>query len=268
MLPILLNLGPVKIYSYGVCLAIGLFISLYFWWKMGRDEHWDEILLFDGFFLSVIVYLVFGRIGYVLSHIGDTSTIYRSIAILAYPGLNAVFGIVAVIIFMVLFARAQGWQVWKASDAFVVALSIILVFGGLGGLLNGSNPGRLAPWGLIYPGQTGPRIPVDAWILLWAIPTFATVSRVRKNFRFYSWYKGDSSMAQEGLASLVFVLLVGIYYGVLGWIGQTSLRVGKMPGEFLIGVLVIAISTYLINRRVGRREDTVWGKLSNIIRRK
>lgn len=264
MLPVLLSLGPVKIYSYGLCLAVGLFISLYFWWKMGRDEHFDEIALFDGFFLSLISFFVAGRIGYVMLHMSEVGTLYRSLAILTYPGLDITIGIIIATIFMWLFSRSHDWHVWKVADAYVVALSVLLAIGGFGGLLNGSNPGRTATWGIMYPGQEVARIPVDVWILVWGIITFAVVSRVRKNFRFYSWYKGESSMAQEGLASLVFMLSVGVYYFVSTWIDQITWRVGIVPGQLVVSFVIIFSSAYLISERVGRRNARVWGKLREI----
>jgi len=53
---------------------------------------------------------------------------------------------------------------------------------------------------------------------------------------------------------LIFGLLTGIYY-----LGMQ---------QFVIGGLGVAISAFLIYKRVGRREGTLWGKLSNIIRRR
>ncbi|MFZ2199577.1 MAG: prolipoprotein diacylglyceryl transferase family protein [Microgenomates group bacterium] len=261
MLPILLSLGPIKIYSYGVFLAIGLFISLYFWWKMGRDEHFDEISLFDGYFLSILTYFVVGRLGYVLLHTAQVGTLYRALAILSFPGIESGIGILGAIVFIILFARNNDWDPWKVMDAFVVALSMALVFGGIGGLLNGSNPGIAASWGVI---------PVDAVTILWALITFAVVSRVRKNFRFYAWYKGESSMAREGLASLIFGIATGIYFMITGWILQEPwVKLFKViPLEFILGLTIIAVCGYLIEKRVGRRDGSLWGKLKELIRRK
>jgi phosphatidylglycerol:prolipoprotein diacylglycerol transferase len=268
MLPILFSLGPVKIYSYGVLLVLGLFLGLYFWWKMGRDEHFDEIALFDGFFLSLLVYFVAGRAGYVITHLSEVGTLYRSLAILAYPGISEVVGIVAVIAFMILFARSHDWDSWKVLDSASVTMASIFIFGGIGGLLNGTNPGHPAKFGLIYPGDTVARIPVDIWIIVWSLITFAIVSRVRKNFRFYAWYKGESSTAQEGLASLIFAGLVGLYYLVVGWIREPIAKVGAVPAEFLAGLALLLFAGYVIYHRVGRRDGSSWSKLKSIIRRK
>lgn len=237
-MPILFSIGPVRIYSFGVLLAVGLFIALYFWWKMGRDEHLDEIALFDGFFLSLITFLVAGRAGYVLMHYSELGTLYRSLAILAFPGVSGLAGIVASVGLMIMFARERGWLVWKVMDMFSVALAVALVFGSIGALLNGSNPA----W------------QVNAWSIAWSVVTFATVSRVRKDFRFYAWYKGVASMAQEGLAGLIFVLLSGVYY-----LGMQQL---------VLGGLLVVVSTFVIYKRVGRRDEGMWGKLVGMIRRK
>lgn len=252
MLPILVSLGPIKIYSYGVFFAIGLFISLYYWWKMGRDEHFDEIALFDAFFLAVMSYFVVGRLGYVVQHLDSVGTVYRAFAVLAYPGLSVASGIGASMVFGWLFARSHDWDSWKVADAYVVTVSLALAIGSIGGLLNGSNP----VW------------QVNVISLVWAILTFLLVARVRKNFRFYSWYKGEASTAQEGLASLVFVLMLGIYYMIVAWTHKNSWSIAIIPGEFVAGIALFGTSIYVVAERIGRRDASIWGKLSNIIRRK
>jgi prolipoprotein diacylglyceryltransferase len=219
-------------------MAVGLFISLYFWWKMGRDEHFDEIVLFDGYFLSLIIFLIVGRLGYVLMHAQDFDTLYKGLALLAFPGVSGVVGMLAAVSFTILFARSHGWEAWKVADAAAVGLSMVLVFGGLGSILNGSNP----VW------------QINVWGMVWAIVTFGVVSRVRKNFRFYTWYKGESSMAQEGLASLIFGMFVGVYY--------LGIR------QYLVGVGCIAIGAVVLYTRVGRRNEGGWSKLKSIMGRK
>lgn len=268
MLPILVSLGPIKIYSYGLFLAIGLFLALYFWWKMGRDEHFDEIALFDGYFLALIVFLLMGRGAYVALNLGDFQSIWPAMALLAHPGVEGTVGLVASFIFMILFARSRGWEAWKVADMVVVAMSVILVFGNIGGLLNGTNPGIEASWGLKYVGHDEARVPLDVIMLIWSVVAFGVVSRVRKDFRFYTWYKGDSSTAQEGLASLVFGIMVGIYYMSVPWVDQDVSRWVVVPVLALFGGLCVAGSAYLIYKRVGRRNEGIWSKLKSVIRSK
>lgn len=235
---------------------------------MGRDEHFDEIELFDGFFLAVIVFLMAARVGYTAIHIEQLGSWVRGFALFAYPGLSVNIGLCALAIFVYFFARAKNWEVWKVTDAFVVALSIALLIGSIGGFLNGSNPGKIASWGLMYPGESQARIPADIWTLLWSIVAFVVTSRVRKNFRFYAWYKGESSMAQEGLATLMFGILGGFYFVVNSLLIDTNwLAFGKIPFESIVGIVLVAGCSLMIKNRVGRRDASMWGKLKNIIRR-
>ncbi len=262
MLPILLSIGPIKIYSYGVFLSLGLFLGLYWWWKMGRDEHWDEINLFDGFFLTAFFFAVFGRIGYVILHFEEMGSLYRSLAVLAFPGVSFVSGLVGATAVVWLFGRNHKWEQGKVFDAYVVLLSLVMIFGGIGGLLNGSNPGREVSWGVLYPGEVVKTFPVDLWVIIWAVISFLIVSRVRKNFRFYTWYKGESSMATPGLAALMFVALLGLYSIVLGLVDKSRYLVfGRVPVETIVGVILIALGLALIKRRMGRREGSMWDKL-------
>ncbi len=259
MLPILLSLGPVIIYSYGIVLSIGLFLGLYWWWKMGRDEHYDEISLFDGYFLSLVIFLVAGRLGYVFLHFADLGTLYRTLALLAFPGISVISGAIVSVVFLLFFARAQAWDQWKVLDSLVVVFSLISIFGGIAGLFNGSNPGRVVSWGLVYPGQKVPRIPVDVWIFLWALATFGVVSSVRKNFRFYAWYKAEASVVREGLATLIFGVSLGVYYLVIPWLEAAPWKWQMIPDDAIVGILILFFSTYLIYRRVGRK-TSAWAE--------
>jgi hypothetical protein len=245
-----------------VLLFVGLFLGLYTWWKVGRDEHLDELALFDAYFLSFFVYLVFGRIGEIIMRHETLHTFYRMIALLAYPGIVHIIGIGAALIFIWLFARNAEWDPWMIWDMAAVALLAVVVFGALGSVANLANPGIETAWGLVHPGDTVRRFPVDIWSLIWSIPSFGIVSRVRKNFRFYTWYKGEASVAQDGLAALVGLASLGWYYFIRGWIDVGMRVYGVIPVMSLWGIILVFVSIWLTYQRSGsRREGNLlqWG---------
>jgi len=254
----------------GVLMLVGLLVGLFYWWKLGRDEHWDEIALFDVFFLSLFIFLLVGRLAYVVLHWSDLGTIYRYFAFLTYPGIAYGWGIFGSMIGAIGFVREKDWDLWKALDVLVIVIAIIILFGSIGAVLNGSNPGKVVSWGMNYPGLEGKYIPVDLWGVIWGIISFVVVARVRKNFRFYSWYKGEASLAKDGLASLSFGALIGVYYLVRAFIDDSLLMVGKIPliGIFGLGLLVLA--SYFIYARSGVtiKWDLLKSKFSLIIKRR
>lgn len=200
MLPIIINIGPVKIYSYGLFLSLGLLISLYYYWKMGRDEHLDEISLFDSFFISLLSFFVFGRILYIALMSPQLNLFTKGMAILTHPGLVTFAGLVGSLLALTLISKAKNWEFWKVMDMAAVTYSVAFIFGAIGSLLSGANSGKYFSWS------------IDALSVIYAVIMFVIVYRIRKNFRFYAWYKGDKAIARDGLSALSFVLLVGIYY--------------------------------------------------------
>lgn len=235
MLPILFEFGSVKIYSFGVFLFLALFVGLYWWWKMGRDEHYEEIELFDGYFLTLTMFFVTARVAYVWMH-PEIQTWYRAFALLAYPGFYVEVGFFLATLYLVWFARMRQWEVWKILDMTSVASAVILAVSAIGALLNGSNPGVESAWGLVYAGETVRRMPVDLWTLIWSILTFGIVSRVRKQFRFFAWYKGEASVARDGLTFLVFWVMAGIYFLVTGLVDDIGWKIGPVPVVMLFGL--------------------------------
>lgn len=227
MMPVLFQIGPVRIYSMGVALAVGMLASLYWWWKMGRDEHWEEISLFDGYFLAVIATVVVGRAGYVIANPGEIGGFWQAWSILARPGIVWAAGLAAGVGVVTLLSRAKEWELWKVWDALAVALSLAVWWGMVGILL---NEGELVR---------------NGWGVVWAGVAFGVTSVVRKNFRFYSWYRGESSVAKDGLVALVGAGMVAIYYLGLAVIASNWWLLAAAG----VGIVVVL---GLIYRRSGR----------------
>lgn len=251
-MPVLVSLGPVKLYSFGFFLFVGLILGLYFWWKLGRDEHYDETALFDAFFLGLIAFFVVGRSGYIALHSEDLGTVYRFIAFLRYPGLSYVSGIVGAVTSIFLFARSRSWNTWKILDSLAVTLAIILVIGSMGAFLNGSNPGREMAIGLTFPEIPGKRFPIDLLGSLWFLAAFAVTSRVRRSFRFYTWYKGDASEAKDGLAALVFLAFAGVYFVFRGFLDDVITHISFIPLMSIGGLIMVLLTAVLVRSRSGK----------------
>jgi len=136
-------------------------------------------------------------------------------------------GLGAAVLVVSLVARAKEWEIWKVWDSLAVSLSLALVCGSIGMLL---NRGELV---------------LDIWGILIAVVSFVLTTIVRKNFRFYSWYKGNASVAKDGLAALVWLALVGVYYLGRAVITTQWYLLG-------VGVVFVITSVWIVGLRVGR----------------
>jgi prolipoprotein diacylglyceryltransferase len=235
MLPVLLSIGSFKLYSYGVFLFTSLFVGLYWWWKLGRDENLEETSLFDTFFIAMFSGFALGRAVYVILNIADFTNIYRILGVYSFPGVSLVGTLVGVIATVFVISRNQEWETPKIADNLAVTLGVVMVIGSLGGLLNGSLGG----------------VVVDLIQLVWALVYFVLVSRVRKDFRFYSWYKQNRTVAPDGLAALIGLLMLGVIYFIRGFLEETW-RVGPLAYYTIFGFVIVLTSALAIYLRSGR----------------
>lgn len=235
MLPVLLSIGSFKLYSYGVFLFVALFVGLYWWWKLGRDENMEEVSLFDTFFIAMFSGFVVGRGVYVILNLADFTNIYRILGVFSFPGMSLVGTIIGVVATVYVISRYQEWETPKIADNLAVTTGIIMVIGSVGGVLNGSLSGVVA----------------DVVQLVWALIYFVLVSRVRKDFRFYSWYKQNRTVAPDGLAALIGLLMFGIIYFIRGFLEETW-RVGPVAFYTIFGFVVVLIAMFAIYLRSGR----------------
>ena len=74
--PILLDLGFIKIYTWGLIVAIGVYLAYYLLKKYGCDEHCERL-----FFLSLVLGFLGSRILYITGHSDEFNSIFDLIAI-------------------------------------------------------------------------------------------------------------------------------------------------------------------------------------------
>lgn len=211
-------------------MAVGVVLSMYYWWKMGRDEHLEEISLFDTYFLALLSYYVFGRVGYTLANWGELGELGKALAVLAHPGLHELVGLTGAILVVAGIAKAKDWEFWKIMDMAAVSVALLSIFVTMGGLVNG----QVVWW-------------MGVAMTVYSMLSFVMTLRVRKNFRFYAWYKGEASVAREGLASLLALALLGLWLAGSAWYPS-------LAGWQLSGGLVMMVSAgWLILQRSGRK---------------
>jgi len=96
MLPVLVDLKFIKIYTFGVFLVLAFFWGSFVLWKNIRLTPQKEEEIFDGLFLSLAGSLFFSRIIYVILNFEKFGfSILKFILINGYPGLSlygALFG--------------------------------------------------------------------------------------------------------------------------------------------------------------------------------
>ena len=202
MLPILLNLGFLKLYTLGVFLVLAFFWGCFFLWKNISLTSYKDDELFDGLFLSLFGAIFMGRLIYVIFHFSDFGLdILKFILINGYPGIHFIGFVLGFFVFYALFTFGKKIPFFKSIDYFIPPLFLSLAIGKLGSFFSGSEIGSQTKFFLSLPYQNfdGARHITSFYesmlFFLGAFLTYKYIFHIRKeklhegfNFIFFLWF--------------------------------------------------------------------------------
>lgn len=160
MIPVLFSIGSVKIYTYGVFLVLAFFWGLFFIWKLLRLTSYNEEVVFDGVFLSILGALFFARFFYVLANFSSFGfSFLKFILINAYPGLSLYGALFGGFLTFLLFCLYKRIRLFHIVDYLTTGILVALGFGKLGAFFSGSEIGTRTNFFLSvnYIGYEGKR---------------------------------------------------------------------------------------------------------------
>jgi phosphatidylglycerol---prolipoprotein diacylglyceryl transferase len=155
MLPVLVKLGPLTVHTYGLMMAIGVGLGLWFLYVQATKQGLDAPLLLDAAFYTIIVslfgaklILFIGNFSYYVSYPKELFSLARSGGVFQ-GGLT--FGV----IFAFWYFRRKKIPIWKAGDIVSAALALGHGFGRIGCFAAGCCYGNSCdvPWGVTFHSE-------------------------------------------------------------------------------------------------------------------
>ncbi len=201
MAPVLLQFGPMVIYSYGLFIVIAFFVGLFSIWRVARDYFNSEQIV-DAVIFSTVLAIVFGRLGYILVNLGSFEpSLTRIVGFVWYGGFDGWATIIGWGIGLWLWARRHNWDFFRFADLAIsgglVSYMLVLIGDFLGGVSTGRNTDLIwaqKPVFAIYPQH-----PVALYQLLSVLVVFYITKKLA-GFRPY---------AEKPFSGFVF--LVGVF---------------------------------------------------------
>lgn len=191
MHPVLLKIGPLKIYSYGIFVALGLLAAT---WVAGREferRGRDREALYDMAFWTVLSGIAGARVFHVLvnwkSYAADPAEILR----IWNGGLVYYGGFLGALIPAIAVLRRKGIPVAEAADAAALGIPLGLSLGRIGCLFAGCCYGKPShlPWAVVFtdPASLAPPYvplhPTQLYEAFAALAIFAALMATRDRFR-------------------------------------------------------------------------------------
>ncbi|MFA6350003.1 MAG: prolipoprotein diacylglyceryl transferase [Candidatus Omnitrophota bacterium] len=137
MHPIICQIGPFTIFSYGLALAAAFIISVFLASEQARRNNIDPNIIYNISFIGFIFGIAGARIFYVLSNIGYYSKNIQEVFMLAHGGLSVFGGLILGIAAAVAYLKIKKLSVYLVFDTLMPFLALGQAIGRIGCLLNG-----------------------------------------------------------------------------------------------------------------------------------
>jgi phosphatidylglycerol:prolipoprotein diacylglycerol transferase len=234
MLPVLLNLGFIKIYTFGVFMVLGFFWAIFLLWKNIRLTSFKEEDVFDGLFMSLFGALFFGRLVYVFLNFKDFGfNILKFFLINGYPGISLYGSIFGGFLVLYLFVSSRKLNFNDLIDYLITPIFIALAFGKIGAFFSGGEIGTKTNFLLKvkYVGFDGMRHLVGLYeglmFVLGVILAYKILFEIRKE----KFYKGFLLKFFLWFLAITIFLFDKIKENHLYFLGQSL--------DFLISLIIL-----------------------------
>lgn len=263
MWPIIFSIGQFELRTFSLFAFLAVFFGGYFFWKRGREEHYSEMELFDGFIVSLLFGFFLGRLFYIFLNIDQMGmNLIRWVDIFSYPGTNSVVMYVSAAIYMYRFSLKKNWDVFEVLDFGVGAFTLSQLFVWLGLFLDGTGFGTQTnlPVGMIFPGVFEKHHPLQLYFTIFYFALFVYLSQVEYKYRTFQWYRHGKKTAQTGFLTSVFFILLGLFSFLMSFISLPTFVVSGIRLDFIFSILAFLFGLLLLGLRSGRISTKFFGK--------
>ena len=256
MFPVMFELGPLTIYTYGLLAAAGFVLGVAWSLREGRGAGLTRSAVLDLSFYFVLAAIVGARLLFVFINWGYFRDNLFEAVMLWRGGLVFYGGLIAVILFYLVYVPRKKLPFWLTADVFAPGIALGQAVGRLGCLAAGCCYGRPAdlPWAVTFTDPRGlaplnqPLHPTQIYTFLSLLVIFFLLVLLRRRRSFYGqifW----SYCLLHGLIRFGLEFFRGDFRG-LGPLGL--LTVTQVAALTLVAVSAIMMAYLYRSSRPGR----------------
>ncbi len=144
MHPILFEIGPLTVRTYGLLLAVSFMVGILLALRRSRARGLNQNKMVNMSLLIMLSGIVGARIMYVIPHWNEFSanpldiiSPFQSSGSIGLTGLTLYGGFIAAVLASILYLRMNRLSVWKACDAFAPSIALGIGISRIGCFMNG-----------------------------------------------------------------------------------------------------------------------------------
>ena len=148
--PYAFQIGPIPVYWYGICYAIGLFAAYQVLVREANRRGLNSAIIGDGLIVVAIAALIGGRAYHVIDQWQRYKDDLPRIFLPPYSGLGVYGGILTGTIAAALYIRWKRQPFWRWADVVAPSLFVMQAIGRWGNFFNQElyGPPTSLPWGI------------------------------------------------------------------------------------------------------------------------
>lgn len=157
MRPVLAELGPVTLYSYGIFIALGFLVGGFIVRHLAKKDGLETGHFVDYFLYAAVAGLLGARLWHVLFRPFEVDSFWQVFSLWG-GGLALHGGLLLAAIVLLLVMRRQGQPAWRWLDVTAIGALAGLAIGKVGSFLNGDGFGRTSdlPWAVKFNDPLAP----------------------------------------------------------------------------------------------------------------
>ncbi len=255
MFPELFAIGSFSFRTFTVFLLASFLLSAFVFWKKGKEEHYPEDQLFDGFLLSFVMGAITSRLGYILFHLDQFSINPLTwFDLFKNAGFNGLIGIVCGGFYIYRFANKKKWDAFEVLDFWTISLTLGLGLIYLGQFFDGSGVGypTTLPIGIQFAGLFEPVHPVQLYQSVFFLILASYLSWVEFKYRNFLWYRAGKKSAQTGFLVAMALLTSGLFSFVISFVKPPLIEIVGTNMDQLLSLAVATIGGLVLYHRSGR----------------
>jgi len=238
MFPTILQLGPVVISTLGVLTAFGFFFGSFLIWRKGKVEHFEEVEIIDGVFLTALASLFFSRLGYVFFNLNNLKDFFY---FTTKSGLSWHCGLIGAILVFWLYIRKKELPFFQLADIFVFGATVNLIF---------------IKIGLFFSKFVLDKGLFPIWLVqaLFLFAFFRLLFNFEKNYRTYEWYKDKRGDSKPGFLFFSFLIVVSCVNMITVFEKLDNPQFSK---TLIVDFLIIAVASIWLFLRSGKGQEII-----------
>lgn len=230
MYPILLEIGSLKLYTYGFFMALGFITAIWFTKRNARFYGISHQTVSDLFFTILVAAILGARLLYVIINLDDYKDNFLDVFKIWNGGLVFFGGFLLASLAAVLFCRMKHLELWKTADVLAPGLALGHSVGRFGCLFAGCCYGRTCdlPFAITFsnPASLAPLHtalhPTQIYMVGTNFLLFLILLAVQKRKRF------------NGMVFLSYVMLYSLFRAVVEYFR------GDFRGDFIFDFLSLS----------------------------